>query len=122
MTMAATLDMDIMRNYEGLFILDMRAGEAAVEEIIARIEADMKAAGARVESVQRLDRRRFERVAGKVDHGFYVNFRFEADPASVDQIHQKFALNPSVFRTFFLQVKTTGSSRRQPARGPETAA
>jgi ribosomal protein S6 len=88
-----------MKRYEGLFILETAAKEEGIKEAIDRISAEITAAGGKVETVQKMDKRNFTRVADrKHSSGFYVNFIFELEPGSVNQLRQRFDLNDEVFR------------------------
>ena len=91
-----------MKRYEGLFILNTMAKEEGIKDIIDHITNDITAAGGKVETVQKMDKRAFSRVADKkFSSGFYVNVIFEAGPTTVAQLRQKFALNNDVFRVLF---------------------
>ena len=87
-----------MNRYEALLILDIKGGDDAVKEAIERLEADFKKEGAKVESVQKMDRRHFSYVAHKVDSGYYVNFIFQGTPDVLAKLRTKFDLDPEVFR------------------------
>ncbi len=74
-----------MKRYEGLFILNTAAKEEGIKEIIDHISNDITAAGGKVETVQKMDKRPFSRIADKKHtSGFYVNIIFEAEPTAVD--------------------------------------
>ncbi|MEK7675777.1 MAG: 30S ribosomal protein S6 [Verrucomicrobiota bacterium] len=91
-----------MKKYEGLFILHTTGKEDGVKESIDKISAEIAAAGGKVETVQKMDRRPFARVANKkVSGGFYVNVIFESDPAVVAQLRSRFALSEDIFRVLF---------------------
>ena len=91
-----------MKRYEGLFILNTAAKEEGVKEIIDHISNDITAAGGKVETVQKMDKRPFSRIADKKHtSGFYVNIIFEAGPTAVAQLRQKFAMHNDVFRVLF---------------------
>jgi len=91
-----------MKRYEGLFILNTAAKEEGVKEIIDHISNDITAAGGKVETVQKMDKRPFSRIADKKHtSGFYVNIIFEAGPAAVAQLSQKYAMHNDVFRVLF---------------------
>lgn len=91
-----------MKRYEGLFILDTAAKEEGIKEAIDKISAEITAAGGKVETVQKMDKRNFTRVADRRHNaGFYVNFIFELEPGSVNQLRQRFDLNDEVFRVLF---------------------
>lgn len=91
-----------MKKYEGLFILNTPAKEEGIKEAIDKISAEITSAGGKVETVQKMDKRSFSRVADKrFSSGFYVNVIFESQPAAVAQLRSRFALNEEVFRVLF---------------------
>ena len=91
-----------MKRYEGLFILDTAGKEEGIKDTIDRISAEITAAGGRVETVQKMDKRAFARVADKkYAAGFYVNIIFEGQGPTLDQLRRKFTNNPDVFRVTF---------------------
>ena len=91
-----------MKRYEGLFILDTAGKEETIKDTIDKITAEFTAAGAKVETVQKMDKRPFSRVTDKRHPaGFYVNIIFESEPTVVDQLKHKFAMNDEIFRVLF---------------------
>ena len=91
-----------MKRYEGLFILNTTGKEEGIKDVIDHISNDITAAGGKVETVQKMDKRPFSRIADKkFSSGFYVNIIFEAGPTVVAQLRHKFALNDDVFRVMF---------------------
>lgn len=97
-----------MKRYEGLFILNTSGKEEGVKEMIDKIVADMSSLGVRIDSIQKMEKRPFSRVADKkVGSGFYANILFEAAPATIDQLHTRFALSPDVFRVMFTERAAT---------------
>ena len=94
-----------MKNrYEGLLILNVKGNEEGAKEIIDRLEKDFTKEGARVEQVQKMDRRHFTYVAGPLDSGYYVNFIFEAAPATLDKLRAKLKLDEIVYRQSYLRL------------------
>jgi ribosomal protein S6 len=94
-----------MKRYEGLFILNTAAKEEGIKDIIDAISAEITAAGGKVETVQKMDKRAFSRVADKrFTSGFYVNIIFEAGAKVIAQLQTKFALNNDVFRVLFTEA------------------
>ena len=80
-----------MKRYEGLFILDTAGKEEGMKDIIDKISAEITTAGGKVETVQKMDKKTFARVADKrYSAGFYVNIIFEAEPAAIDQLQAPF--------------------------------
>ena len=103
-----------MKRYEGLFILETAGKEEGIKDTIDKISSEITAAGGRVETVQRMDKRNFARVADKKHNaGFYVNVIFESEPGVVDQLKHRFAMNGEVFRVLF-----TNAPAPKPATKP----
>jgi ribosomal protein S6 len=93
--------------------LDTSAKEEGLKETLDRISAEITSVGGKVETVQKMDRRSFARVADKKHNaGHYVNVIFESEPAALDQLKHRLAMNSEVFRVLFTQT---------PAPKPATA-
>lgn len=91
-----------MKRYEGLFILDTAGKEETIKDTIDKISAEITSAGGKVETVQKMEKKSFMRVANKkYTAGFYVNVIFESQPALVEQLKRRFAMNADVFRVLF---------------------
>ncbi|HEX7654176.1 MAG TPA: 30S ribosomal protein S6 [Verrucomicrobiae bacterium] len=94
-----------MKRYEGLFILNTQGKEDNVKDALDKISGDIKAAGGAVETVQKMDRKPFARVADKKHvSGFYANIIFTGTPAVVAQLQSKFKLSADVFRVLFTET------------------
>jgi len=88
-----------VKRYEGLFILNTSGKEEGVKEAIDKISAEFVSAGAKVETVQKMERKNFTRIADKkFTSGFYVNVIFTSSPAAIAPLRSKFGLNEEVFR------------------------
>jgi ribosomal protein S6 len=91
-----------VKRYEGLFILETAGKEEGIKDAIDKISSEITSAGGKVETVQKMDKRNYARVAEKRHNaGFYVNVIFESDPAALTQMKHRFALNEEVFRVLF---------------------
>ena len=91
-----------MKRYEGLFILDTAAKEEGIKDTIDKISAEITALGGKVETVQKMDKKSFARVANKkYSAGFYVNVIFEGQPTILDQLKRRFTMSEDVFRVLF---------------------
>lgn len=96
-----------MNRYEGLFILNTVGKEEGVTELIEKVRSEINAVGGRVETVQKMDKRPFSRVADKRhSSGYYMNVIFEAAPAAIAPLRTKFALSNDVFRVSFTNAPT----------------
>ncbi|MEA3209237.1 MAG: small subunit ribosomal protein [Chthoniobacter sp.] len=92
------------QRYEGLLVLNIKGTEEGAKEVIERLEGDFKKEGARVESVQKMDRRQFTYVAGPLESGFYVNFIFQAEPQVIEKLRARFKLDDDIYRQNFMKL------------------
>jgi ribosomal protein S6 len=91
-----------VKRYEGLFIVDTAGKEETIKDTIDKISSEITSLGGKVETVQKMDKRAFARVANKRHSaGFYVNIIFELPPTAIDQLKHRFAMNDDVFRVMF---------------------
>ena len=96
-----------MKRYEGLYILETAGKEEGIKDAIDKISSEITSAGGKVETVQKMDKKSFARIANKKHNaGFYVNVIFESEPAVVNTLKQRFALNEEVFRVLFTNAAT----------------
>jgi ribosomal protein S6 len=94
-----------VKRYEGLFILNTAGKEDGAKDALDKISSEIAAAGGKVETVQKMDRKTFARVADKKHTGgFYANVIFTGSPAIVSQLQHKLALNDEVFRVLFTRA------------------
>jgi small subunit ribosomal protein S6 len=84
--------------YEALLVLNAQGKEDTIREIIDRLESEFQKEGAQIEQVQKMDKRQFSYVAGRLDAGYYVNLIFKADPQLIGKLRTKFKLDPEVYR------------------------
>jgi ribosomal protein S6 len=91
-----------VKRYEGLFILETAGKEEGIKDTIDKLSTEITSAGGKVETVQKMDKKSFMRVADKKHNaGFYVNIIFEGQPSLIEQLKHHFAMNEEVFRVLF---------------------
>ena len=91
-----------MKRYEGLFILNTAGKEEGDKDALDKISAEITTAGGKVETVQKMEKKAFSRVADKRhSSGFYANIIFNCTPAVIASLQTKFAHNDDVFRVLF---------------------
>ena len=91
-----------MKRYEALFILDTAGKEDTIKDSIDKLSTEITSLGGKVETVQKMDKKNFSRVANKRHSaGFYANVIFEAEPSMLDQLKHRLAMNGEVFRVLF---------------------
>ena len=104
------------KRYECLLAIDTRGQEDSVKEIIERLESEITKEGATVEQVQKMDRRPFSYVAGKLDAGHYVNFVFHAEPQLITKLRSKFKLDPEVYRQHYQKLRPKTEKKERSAK------
>ena len=101
------------RRYEALLVLNTQAKEENVKEMIERLESEFEKEGAKVEQVQKMDKRYFSYEAGPLDAGYYVNFILNTDPRSIVKLRTKFKLDPDVYRQHYQRL---AEEKEKPAK------
>ena len=95
-----------MKNrYEALLILKTKGSEESAREIIERLEGEFKKDGAKIEQVQKMDRREFSYAAGDLDSGYFVNFVFEGEPAVIDKLKARLRLDADVYQHHYQKLR-----------------
>lgn len=105
-----------MRHYDGLYVLDIQAKEEGLKEAIDLIEKHITGLKGSVQGTQKMDKRKFERVAGKLDSGYYLNVQFSIEPDQISQLREELASEDIVYRQFYLVTDGT----TQPIEGAAT--
>jgi len=91
-----------MKRYEGLFILETAGKEEGIKDAIDKISSEITNVGGKVETVQKMEKKNFARIADKkYTSGFYVNVIFEGEPSTINQLKHRFSLTEGVFRVVF---------------------
>ncbi|MEZ0297185.1 MAG: 30S ribosomal protein S6 [Candidatus Methylacidiphilales bacterium] len=107
--------------YEGLYILNIQGKEEGLKEAIELIEREVAHQGGRVYGIQKMDRRKFERQADKLDSGFYVNVQFTIDPAILLTLQNRLKLNEVVYRQFYIVKDSEPAPVKEEAAAPAAA-
>ena len=103
----------MINRYEALIVLNTQGKDDAVKDIVDRLESEFQNEGAKVEQVQKMDKRPFSYVAGDLDAGFYVNFIFHADSQLITKLRSKFKLDPEVYRQHYQKLR---DKKTEPAK------
>jgi len=91
-----------VKRYEGLFILDLAGREEGLNDVVEKVKSLLAGSGAKVETVQKMDKKAFSRVTDKkVTGGHFVNVVFEATPTVIGVLQSKFVHVPEVYRVQF---------------------
>jgi ribosomal protein S6 len=106
-----------VKRYEALFILETAGKEESIKDAIDKITAEITGLGGKVETVQKMDKKSYSRVADKKHTaGFYVNFIFESQPSTLEQLRHKLDLHSDIFRVLL----TTAPEPKPAAAGAPT--
>ncbi len=98
-----------MNNYDGLFILNIQGKDEGLKESIEVIEKEIESFGGKINGTQKMDHKRFERMSGDIDGGFYVNVQFTIAPDKLEPLRAKLALNEKVYRQFYLKQEAVAA-------------
>ncbi len=92
-----------MNRYEALLALNTRGKEETVKDTIERLEKTIAATGARVEQVQRLEKRELAYETQHLKSAYFINVVFEAAPAALADIRAKLKLDNDVLLQNYLK-------------------
>lgn len=94
-----------MKRYEGLFILNLAGKEEGLKEAVDRVAAEIAAVGGKLETIQKMDKKPFARVADRrVNAGHYVNVIFEAAPSAIIELQKRIRHSEEIFRALFTEA------------------
>jgi small subunit ribosomal protein S6 len=92
------------RKYQGILVINAQGQEEGVDDMIGDISKKMEGEGATLEQIDRLGRKKFAYNARHLAQGFYVNFRFAAEPEALPRIRDFLKLNEQVFLQYFQKI------------------
>ncbi len=101
----------MLRNYEGLFILNTQGKEESSKDLIEKLEKDIQTAGGKVQKVERMEKRPFARVAQAIDAGYYVNIGFQMEAENLLAFRSKLKLDEDVFRVVFFRPEAVPAKK-----------
>ncbi len=85
--------------------MNIAGKEDGITDAINKISAEITAVGGKVETVQKMDKKAFARVADKRNSsGFYANVIFTSAPTAIATLRNKFSLSEEVFRVLFTEA------------------
>ena len=110
-----------MKTYDLLVILDLAGKEESLPETLATVENEVKSIGGKVLRTQKMERKRFEYVAGPLEAGFYVNLTCDLPPQEIPKLRGKLELCAPVYRHLLVAAGEEAKPRKAKAAA-ETAA
>jgi small subunit ribosomal protein S6 len=99
-----------MHKYEVMSIIRTDTPEEEIEKVISQLEGFAVSAGAKMEKIERLGRRRMAYRVRRFREGFYVLFIFEAEPHAVAELERRMKVTDSVIK--FLSVRVDVEQKR----------
>ena len=85
--------------------METAAKEDGPKEAIDKISSEITAVGGKVETVQKMEKKSFVRVANKKhSSGYYVNVIFESEPSALEQLKHRLAMNTEIFRVLLTKA------------------
>ena len=95
-----------MNRYEALLALNTRGKEETIKDTIERLENVLKAEGAAIEQVQRLEKRELAYETDHLTSAYFVNFVFEAAPTAIKKMRSKLKLDNDILLQNYLKLPT----------------
>ena len=110
-----------MKTYDLLVILDLAGKEESLPETLAVVENEVKSVGGKVLRTQKMERKKFEYVAGSLEAGYYVNLTCDLPPQEIPKLRGKLELCAPVYRHLLVAAGEEGKAQKTKATA-ETAA
>jgi small subunit ribosomal protein S6 len=95
-----------MNRYEALLALNTRGKEETIKDTIERLENVLKAEGAAIEQVQRLEKRELAYETDHLTSAYFVNFVFEAAPTVIEKLRSKLKLDNDILLQNYIKMST----------------
>jgi ribosomal protein S6 len=92
------------RTYQGLIVLNTKALDGTVDELVTAVSKELEAEGAKLEKIAQLGRRQFAYNARHLEAGHYVNYTFKGAPDIITRIQERLRLNGHVHLQHFLRI------------------
>ena len=92
------------RKYQGLIVLNTKAHEGSVDELVTSISKELEAEGAKLEKITQLGRRQFAYNSRHLEAGHYVNYEFAGNADSIKRIQDRLRLNGKVHLQHYQRV------------------
>ncbi len=92
------------RKYEALIIINTKGKDDSIDELTSKIGQEIEGAGARLEQIDQLGKRKFAYNAQHLEAGFYVNYQFEAEPEMIETLRGQFRHHKDVHLQHYQRV------------------
>ena len=95
-----------MNRYEALIALNTKGKEETIKDTIERLEKVLQSEGAKIEQVQRLEKRDLSYESNHTKSAYYVNYVFEAAPTVIEKVRAKFKLDNDILLQNYIQLSS----------------
>ncbi len=92
------------RKYEALIVVDTKGKEQSIKDFQDGISKELEAEGAKLSKTEQLGKKTFAYNARKLEGAHYLHYNFEAEPAAIDKIKAKLALNSDIYMQYYQRV------------------
>ncbi len=92
------------RKYQGLIVLNTKALDGTLDELVSSIAREIEAEGGKIDKVVQLGRRQFAYNARHLEAGHYVNYFFTGNPEIVASLQARLRLNGKVHLQHYQRV------------------
>lgn len=92
------------RKYQGLIILNTKALEGSVDDLVAAVSKELEAEGATLSNIEQIGRRQFAYESDHLEAGHYVTYSFDSAPEAIDKIQKRLSLNTHVHLQHYNRV------------------
>lgn len=89
------------RKYEAMIVLDMKGKEDTVETLVGQIGREFEQSGAKLEQVDNLGKKKFPSAPNHVESGYFVNYLFEAEPATIEKLKARLKTKENIYQHYF---------------------
>ena len=93
-----------MNRYEALLALNTKGKEETIKDTIERLEKVLTNEGARIEQVQRLEKRELAYESQHTNSAYFVNYIFEAAPTVIEKVRAKFKLDGDILLQNYMHL------------------
>lgn len=90
-----------MKKYEAMIVLDTKGKEESVDQLVSAVTKELEKAGAKLEQIDNLGKRKFPFSPRHVEGGYFVNIQFQAEPSVLDSARAKLKLNDSIYQQYY---------------------
>lgn len=90
-----------MKKYEAMIVLDTKGKEESVDQLVSTVTKELEKAGAKLEQIDNLGKRKFPFNPRHVEAGYFVNIQFQAEPTALDSARAKLKLNDSIYQQYY---------------------